>query len=158
MALGWYSFTRDVVKYGTNSTFTIHACNHVLPWFLSCLKVSDMDFISIFFDWSGPRLVLIFTIHRKTRCGMRVTVPKYRFLSIGEALRKSHFLSLSWASLSFSSFPSLFPYANVPGFQGKNESAMAEPKIAACLRFWKTKIYWFTEGWWDTRVAHWIIF
>ena len=82
-------------KYGTNSTFTIHGCIHVIPWFLSCLQVPEMDFISIFFDWSGPRLVLIFTIHRKTRYEMRVTVPKYQFFSIGEALRKSHFLSLS---------------------------------------------------------------
>ena len=83
-------------KYDTNSTFSVHDCINALPWILSNLKVIEVDFIPFFIGRIGPRPERMLTICRKTRYGMRVPKPKYRFLSLGLALHQSHFLARSW--------------------------------------------------------------
>ena len=95
-------------KYDTKSTSTGYACNNAASWILSIFKVIEVDFISISIDRIGPRLEGTFTIYRKIRYAMRVPMPKYRFLSIGLALRKSHFLSPSWNSSTFHVFDLYF--------------------------------------------------
>ena len=89
-------------KYGMKSTSTFYAWVNALHRFLYCLELFDVDFVSISIDRIGPRLQLLFTIHRKMRYEMKVTVPKYQFLSIGVALLQPPF-SLYILSLNFSS-------------------------------------------------------
>ena len=96
-------------KYDTKPTSTIYACINGVPLIRSFFKVIEVDFISIFVDRIGPRLERSFAISRKYRYETKLPAQKPRFLSVGEALRKSHFLSPSWTSLSFPSFPSLLP-------------------------------------------------
>ena len=78
-------------KYDTNSTSRTYDCINAVPWILLAFKAIEVDFISVFVERIGPRLKRILTIYHKIRYEMRVLGPKYRFLSIGLALRRSHF-------------------------------------------------------------------
>ena len=89
-------------KYGMKSTSTFYAWVNALHRFLYCLELFDVDFVSISIDRIGPWLELVLTIHRKMRYEMKVSVPKYRFLSIGVALLQPSF-SLYILSSNFSS-------------------------------------------------------
>ena len=93
-----------IAKYDTKSTSTVYACMHAVFWILSILKVIEVEFVSISIDRIGRRLEGTFTIYRKMRYEMRVPMPKYRFLSIGLALRKSNFLVPSGTCSTFHLF------------------------------------------------------
>ena len=63
-------------KYDTKSASTDYACINAVPWILSIFQVIEVDFISISFDRIGPRLEGTFTIYRKIRYDMRVSMHK----------------------------------------------------------------------------------
>ena len=78
-------------KYDTKWTSTTYACRNGASWICLAFKAIQVDFISVFVERIGPRPKRILTIYRKIRYELRVLGPKYRFLSIGLALRRCHF-------------------------------------------------------------------
>ena len=91
-------------KYDTKWTSTTYACMNGAPWIRLAFKAIQVDFISVFVERIGPRLKRILTIYHKIRYELRVLGPKYRFLPIGFALRRSNFFSPSWTCPPFHVF------------------------------------------------------